>query len=333
MFSLVIPAYNDLAGVRRLLATLDAIGEPVEAIVVDDASPDGLGEALSGHAPAPHVTFRLLRNETNLGPGPSRNRGADAATRDHLLFLDADDWLCPCIFDVLRDNLPTGTCAFTLFRYHFVDTPGAPYTYRMIGRDEALWNAARSVDLEGPIRLRDAPDMLRTVAFPWNKLYRTRFVREAGIRFPDLRLQEDVEPHWRSFLMAERFRVLDAGPPLLHHFQIAGAGRATNEVSPRRLLAFEAIDRCFDALAPLREDKDLFAQFAIFSMDLCRWAVSLFEGDPLSARAQGAAGRALGRLDAHARARGWVFAPPEVGPTLAQAAADPLSLMTEAANA
>jgi glycosyltransferase involved in cell wall biosynthesis len=84
-FSVVIPAHN---AERTLGAVLDSIGsqgpEPLEVIVVDDASTDRTGEL----AAAAGAT--VLRNETPLLAGGARNRGWDEASADAVVFLDSD---------------------------------------------------------------------------------------------------------------------------------------------------------------------------------------------------------------------------------------------------
>ena len=76
-------------------------GRPVELIVIDDASTDGL-EALmrDTHLPDP-VTLRYHRNTVNRGPGPSRNTGLEMVQSDWMMFLDADDLLTAEFFDYI----------------------------------------------------------------------------------------------------------------------------------------------------------------------------------------------------------------------------------------
>jgi glycosyltransferase involved in cell wall biosynthesis len=97
-FSLVIPAYRASETVG---ATLQSVFSPtvsipshwqIEAIVVDDGSPDAeaLYEVLKAF---PQV--RLLRHESNKGMCASRNTGITVSTGDVVTILDADDALVP----------------------------------------------------------------------------------------------------------------------------------------------------------------------------------------------------------------------------------------------
>lgn len=86
--SIIIPHYNDLAGLDRCLTSLmaqDYPREAVEIIVADNASPQGLAAvsaAVDGRARI------VVANER--GAGPARNAGVAAATAELLAFIDSD---------------------------------------------------------------------------------------------------------------------------------------------------------------------------------------------------------------------------------------------------
>jgi len=95
LVSLIIPAHNASRTLGRSLNS--ASGQTfrkLEIIVVDDASTDDTGDIVRFHS-ASDPRIRLLRNETCLGVGGARNRGAAAASGGYFCFLDADDLLAP----------------------------------------------------------------------------------------------------------------------------------------------------------------------------------------------------------------------------------------------
>ena len=85
--SVIIPARNESAGIERTVAAVrnQAVpGVDVEVIVVDDHSTDDTARL------AARSGARVLATETPGSPGAARNLGAQHATGDPLVFLDAD---------------------------------------------------------------------------------------------------------------------------------------------------------------------------------------------------------------------------------------------------
>jgi GT2 family glycosyltransferase len=88
--SIIIPNWNGAAFLDRCIAaaltSAAASGLETEVILVDDASPDGSGEASAKRYPQ----VRLLKNTSNAGFGESVNRGARHATGEILVLLNND---------------------------------------------------------------------------------------------------------------------------------------------------------------------------------------------------------------------------------------------------
>ena len=86
--SIVIPAYNCA---RYLPAAIEsALGQslaPLEVIVVDDGSTDGVADAAGRYAASVRYVYQV-----NAGSGPARNAGVGMAQGDWLAFLDGDDY-------------------------------------------------------------------------------------------------------------------------------------------------------------------------------------------------------------------------------------------------
>jgi len=83
----------------------------VEQILVDDASTDGSWSVIERYTAAHPDRVRALRLETNRGGCFARNRGAEQARGELLMFLDADDLISPdsiaALVEVVRD-VPRG---------------------------------------------------------------------------------------------------------------------------------------------------------------------------------------------------------------------------------
>src|SRR5438128_10650251 len=87
--SIVIPAYNEAAGIRAVRSRICADYPDAEIIVVDDGSTDGTGDALAG------LPVRVIWSPYNKGNGASVKTGIRNARGDYVLLLDADGQQSP----------------------------------------------------------------------------------------------------------------------------------------------------------------------------------------------------------------------------------------------
>src|SRR5207253_5636688 len=91
--SLVIPAYNEEAGIRRAIAEADQalaqIAGDYEIVVVDDGSRDRTAEIVT-KALHDFSRLRLVMHSENLGYGAALRSGFAAARFDRIAFTDAD---------------------------------------------------------------------------------------------------------------------------------------------------------------------------------------------------------------------------------------------------
>jgi glycosyltransferase involved in cell wall biosynthesis len=96
--SIVIPAYNEAAGIRAVLSRVCADYPDAETIVVDDGSTDGTGDQLEG------LPLRVIRHPYNKGNGASVKTGIRMARGDYVLLLDSDGQQEPGDISKLLDH-------------------------------------------------------------------------------------------------------------------------------------------------------------------------------------------------------------------------------------
>jgi glycosyltransferase involved in cell wall biosynthesis len=91
--SLVIPMFNEEENIEHALdcaeAALEAYGGDYEILIVDDASTDRSPEMVHRRAAA-DPRIRMLRHEVNRKLGATLRTGYAAATKDLVLYMDAD---------------------------------------------------------------------------------------------------------------------------------------------------------------------------------------------------------------------------------------------------
>ncbi|MDP3785230.1 MAG: glycosyltransferase family 2 protein [bacterium] len=105
-FSVVIPSYNGKEFLREdLLALRHSQVKPRKIIIVDDFSSDGTFKMLQNEFPE----VLVIRNEKNLGPTASRNRGAKLAEGKYILFLDNDVLVKPDAIEKLLKFLESNS--------------------------------------------------------------------------------------------------------------------------------------------------------------------------------------------------------------------------------
>jgi len=87
--SIVVPAFNAEPTIAATVESVLAQSVPdFELLIADDCSSDGTARVVAAFADA---RIRLLRNESKLGPGRSRDALIAAARGRWIAFLDADD--------------------------------------------------------------------------------------------------------------------------------------------------------------------------------------------------------------------------------------------------
>jgi hypothetical protein len=114
-FSIAIPVFNRAGLVQRALAS--CLAQPFrdfEVIVVDDGSTDGSGAAAAA-AGDPRV--RVVRQATNSGVSPARNRAAALAGGEWLICLDSDDELMPGVLAAMADETAAAPRSVDGFRF------------------------------------------------------------------------------------------------------------------------------------------------------------------------------------------------------------------------
>nr|WP_254643412.1 glycosyltransferase family A protein [Streptomyces sp. BV286] len=191
----VVIGYDDAAHVTDAVRSALAQGPSVrEVIAVDDGSADGSADLLERLA-LDEPRLRVVRRKANSGGcGSPRNDGIDAATAPYVMFLDSDDVLPPGAVDALLDaaagrgaEVAAGLCV----RRELPSGREIPWQPELYARAALVTVPSR--------RTRLVHDTLCV-----NKLYRTAFLREHGIRFPEGRFP------YEDFVFTAR--VLAAGP-------------------------------------------------------------------------------------------------------------------------
>jgi glycosyltransferase involved in cell wall biosynthesis len=88
--SVIIPLFNDAAGLHRAVSSALNQANLGEIIIVDDASTDN-SLAVAQNIARTHPAITVIHSQNNFGPAAARNLGARQARFDYIGFLDSDD--------------------------------------------------------------------------------------------------------------------------------------------------------------------------------------------------------------------------------------------------
>ena len=182
--SLIIPAYNSAATIRRCLDSIYALPleeTEFEVIVVDDASTDGTGRIVEEYVEA-HANLIMIRHLVNRVLGAARNTGLAVAKGDCIAFVDSDD-----------EVVPGMACAMKMMEESELD---------MIAmRVEILPEEGESADqrtlpyspgevFKGTQLMTEHPFWMTQV---WANLYRRSFLEEVNYPFVEGLFMEDTD--------------------------------------------------------------------------------------------------------------------------------------------
>lgn len=142
-------------------------------------------------------------------------------------------------------------------------------------RDQKILNYILGSQKERLVTLEDGERLLLFTSFPWNKVYRSDFLRRSQIRFSETAVQNDIFSHWQSILQANRILVTDSIQ--CTKVQNAAAARISNTSDHRRLEAFTALRETYD-LVRSSDNPNAEAYFWSFYADIVKWMLLRSQG-------------------------------------------------------
>lgn len=171
--SVIIPVYNVEPYIRQCLDSIvNQTYRNLEIIVIDDGSPDHCGEICDEYA-AKDSRMIVIHKE-NGGLSAARNDGIMRATGEWLTFVDSDDWCELSYYEqfikaIGNTNPDVFQACASIWEY--------PQSKKI---EYSFSNAYQVSDRESIEKLMIN---ILGIGLPWDKLYRTAFVKNSGILF------------------------------------------------------------------------------------------------------------------------------------------------------
>ena len=188
--SIVVPVYNTEKYLDKCLDSLvNQTLKDIEIICVNDGSTDSSLSIIEKYA---EIDSRVvIVNQVNQGQSAARNSGIKIAQGEYVGFLDSDDWADLTMFEKLytqAKDLDTDItmCSIT--------------TFNELTNEYSITDPYMTLDLfpksfeNSSFTVNETFDFIfRICVTPWNKIYRTKFLRKKNIKFVEkLNFEDNV---------------------------------------------------------------------------------------------------------------------------------------------
>jgi glycosyltransferase involved in cell wall biosynthesis len=274
--SIIIPAFNVAPFIGQTLDSVLSNKADMDIVVVDDVSTDETCAIVEQYMTR-HPNIRLLRSDTNTGPGIARNRALKIIDSEYCLFQDADDILAEGAIDTVIALMDETNVDVSVFRHALLRRAEGPP--EDVAEDtRKIWEDALGGRESAVLELEKASQFLLMANYPWNKIFRTSFIRRIGLRFSHARVNQDILPHWAAYMQAGRFLAINR--TLAIHRLVPGREQITSIFDERRLEIFTALkdtEKLFDDNRTFREK--YFHLFLFFKWGMLRWTLANLRPD------------------------------------------------------
>lgn len=215
LVSIIVPVYNQELYLQETLGYIrNQTYENLEIIMVDDGSTDDSILILEENAKKDD-RIRII-HQKNQYAGTARNKGIDAASGKYLMFLDSDDLFEPTLVEKLatRAEEEQADMVFCAGDKLIEATGQIEPFYGLMNK-----TVLAKVNARNFCPRKDLKSNLYefTTPVPWNKIFRSSFVKEHNIRFASHSSSNDAEFVWAAFVLADTVSGVDES---LVHYRI-----------------------------------------------------------------------------------------------------------------
>ena len=194
--SIIIPVFNSENLLNDcLMSVKNQSLNDIEIICIDDGSTDNSLKILKNFSKNDD-RFKVFHQE-NFGAGFSRNVALEKSKGNFILFLDSDDWIeedtCEKLYNQAT-NLNSDLVLFDAVR-HLPDNQSMDLIH-FLGEDSNKDFSSLSFDY----KLVKNKVLNAYFGVIWSKFYKSSFIFENNIKFPNHKLYNDVEFHVKSML-------------------------------------------------------------------------------------------------------------------------------------
>lgn len=269
MISVIIPAFNcekTIEGSVNSILSRKAVSANIEIIIVNDGSTDNTRNVLENLKDR-HKEIQVFTQE-NKGAGAARNLGIEKATGDYLWFIDGDDVVNQNSINVISFEISKYKPDILIFNYKLFDESKNSFIPNSKS-DTSIYN---SIPIGKAFRINECPNLLEAISYPWNKVYKTSFIKKSKLLFSETIVNNDIFFNVSSLSCAERIVKIDDA--LYTHFVNKIDGQLTQIFDRRRLNLIGVLKETESFLkSSTNISKDSFNKFQAFKLNVLDWAV------------------------------------------------------------
>lgn len=180
--SIIVPAYNVEDYIEACLNSLvNQTLEEIEIIIVNDGATDSTPQIIENFAQKDR-RIKVI-NQKNQGQAAARNRGIEIAQGEYIGFVDSDDYIDLDYFEKLYETAKENNSDLAIASILKHKKDYLRYNARYSSFEKAE-------NIEDKIKL--CADKKKRFFYVWNKLCRTKIIKENNIYFPEGQVFEDV---------------------------------------------------------------------------------------------------------------------------------------------
>jgi glycosyltransferase involved in cell wall biosynthesis len=271
--TVVIPAYNISQYVEETCnaVIVNSRHLPLEIVLVNDGSTDDTKEVAFKILERSGVSFKII-SIPNSGLSAARNVGMAFASSEYIAFLDGDDLVAPDMYVKLISLADKDKCDQVFARSSAFDN-AILNDYNFY--DSWVWDIILSGLTRRTFDPLLEPEIFMIEPKICTRIWRTTFLREHKLEFPEGKIFEDIGVHLQALALSKRVGIIDVQGLL---YRVGRTGALTHDKSRRRFDVIENIKLALKS-RELRDLPDMAGACALIAIirmvDWCRSSVNL----------------------------------------------------------
>ena len=216
---MIVPMYAVETYLPDTLASLqNQTFDDLQIVLVDDGSPDRVGEIASRAAALDSRVTYVRQDNRGPGPGGGRNGGLEAAVGDYVMFVDADDVIRRHGIELMMDLARSSRA--DLVTCNAARLVGGAVHHSEFHDLGHRCDVASTTAIVSPWLMFDST--------PWNKIFRRDYFDHVVGRWPEQILYEDIAVMTRAHLRSEATAVISEP---LYYWRVRDSGQITQQTA------------------------------------------------------------------------------------------------------